>query len=267
MKRINYAVLFVIIFSVIFSVSSCNILKPKKQEKENGENKTINTGSLRNRTLKDIRFSSLRLGKYVYKATIEKQDGVEEARVFREIKYQFGNLILTEDIYTPSVKTSDKYILDSNSLLPLFRNVTIGVDEVVNINFSEKKVEGFIVLSSGKSPFSIKIVNPVFSDGFSLEIALTLLPLEPGYKLNLSFFDYRIEDIRDVLVEVGNAENVQTQTGTIQCNRVVVTDNENGTFDSYWISDKDYPVIVKSEIGLIFGNKTRMKKLELLEVY
>jgi hypothetical protein len=266
MKKYSIAGLLIIMFSFVFIIGSCNIFKPKTQEKDNtGEN--INTGSLRNRTLKDIRFGSLRLGKYVYKATIEKKEGVEEAKVFREIKYQFGNLVLTEDIYTPTVKTSDKYVLDSNSLLPMFRNMTIGIDEVVNINFSGKNVEGFIVLSSGKSPFKINIADPVLSDGFSLDIALTLLPLEPGYKLNLSYFDYRIEDIRNVNIEVANVENVKTQNGVIPCHRVVVTDNDNGTFDSYWISNKDYPVITKSEVGMLYDNKTRMKKLELLEVY
>lgn len=267
MKKYSIAGLIILLFSFTLLISSCNILKPKTQEKDSTEAKDINTGSLRNRTMKDIRFGSLRLGKYVYKATIEKKEGSEDAKVFREIKYQFGNLVLTEDIYTPTVKTSDKYVLDSNSLLPMFRNVTIGVDEVVNINFSEKNVEGFIVLSSGKSPFNIKIVSPVLSDGFSLDLALTLLPLESGYKLNLSYFDYRIEDIRNVNIEVANVENVQTQNGVIPSHRVVVTDNDNGTFDSYWISNKDYPVIVKSEVGMIYDNKTRMRKLELVEVY
>jgi len=222
--------------------------------------------NLKKKTLNDLRFGDLRLGKYVYKATIEKKDEIEEARIFREIKYQFGNLIITEDIYAPSEKTTDKYILDSNSLLPISRSMFIEIDEVINAKFNTNKVEGQIILKTGVSPFDIKLTSPVLGDGFSLDLILTLIPLQTGYKTELSFFDYRIEDIRKVNVEVSSSENLQTAIGSILCYRVLVSDNENGTFDQYWISSQDYPLIIKSEIGMIYDRKTRMKSIELLEV-
>lgn len=267
MKKINYILLFFLLICVSLFVNSCVIFKPKGQETEKTDSAKTNPVTLKNRTLKDIRFGSLRLGKYVYNAVIEKKDKSEEAKVFREIKYQFGNLTVTEDTYAPTEKISDKYVLDSNSLLPMYRNVSIGVDEVVNINFSVNSVEGFVKYSSGKSPFDIKINNPVFGDGYSLEIALTLLPLKKGYKINIQFFDYRIEDIREVVAEVTDIEDVRTMNGTISCYKVVVTDSDFEINDKYWISDKDYPVIVKSEVGLIYEKKPRMRKLELVEVY
>lgn len=267
MKKIKYILLFFFFISVIFSVNSCVIFKPKNQDSGKTDSAKITTVTLKNRTFKDLRFGSLRLGKYVYNAVIEKKEKTEEAKVFREIKYQFGNLTLTEDTYAPSEKTSDKYVLDSNSLLPMYRNVSVGVDEVVNINFSVKSLEGFVVYSTGKSPFDIKIKNPVYGDGYSLEIVLTLLPLKKGYKVNIPFFDYRVEDIREVVAEVTDIEDVSTTNGTISCYKVIVTDSDFEINDKYWISDKDYPVIVKSEVGFITDKKTRMRKLELVEVY
>ncbi|MBN1633013.1 MAG: hypothetical protein JW917_02480 [Ignavibacteria bacterium] len=266
MNKINRNLIFLFLISFTF-MQSCNIFKPKGQDTEKQGEEKISTVTIKDRKLKDIRYGAIRLGKYVYKASTVKKDKTEQARIFREIKYQFGNLILTEDTYSPTEKTSDKYVLDSNSLLPMFRNITIGINEVVSINFSEKSLEGFIVYPSGKSPFEEKISSPVFGDGFSLEIALTLVPLEKNYKVNIPYFDYRIEDIREVVVEVSDVESVRTENGTYSCHKVIVTDSDHGITDYYWISNKDYPVIVKSEVGLIYDKVVLTKKMELVEVY
>lgn len=250
--------------AIVFIFPSCELFKIKHTDPPKNENTDKTT--MRKPIIKGMRIGSLKLGKYVYKASIEKAEGFFETKIFREIKFQFGNIIITEDVYNSVERTTDKFVIDSVSLLPYSRVYSTVLDEIINAKFSPNKIEGYLLLSNGVTPFSRNLQQPVYSDGFSLDLAITLLPLEIGYRTKLSYYDFRLDDIRTVNIEVVTIENYPFGNENIECFRVFVTDEENGTVDNYWISADDSPKIIKAEIQVINEYTKRSKNYELIEI-
>jgi len=264
LKRIYNNRGFIFLILLVLFIQSCELLKikhtdpPKKQEKD----KT----AMKKPVIKGMRLGALKTGKYVYNASVEVSDGFLKSKIFREIKFQFGNVIITEDTYNSTERTSDKFVIDSVSLLPYSRILSSGIEELINAKFSPTQIEGYLLLSSGSTPFQRILSHPVFSDGFSLDLAITLLPLEVGYRTKLYYYDFKLDDIRSINIEVVNIEYFQLANESIECYRVFVTDEENGTMDTYWISYEEYPKIIRAEIQVISDFSKRMKTYELVEV-
>ncbi|MCX7833929.1 MAG: hypothetical protein N2490_06945 [Ignavibacteria bacterium] len=263
MKNIYYITLYILLISTTFVISSCQIFKvkhtdpPKKQTPDKTE--------MKKPIVKGMRIGALKLGKFVYKASVEKEEGFFDTKIFREVKFQFGNIIITEDVYNSTERTTDRFVIDSISLLPYSRVYSSGIEEIINVKFSSSSIEGNILLPSGVTPFSRILQQPVFSDGFSIDLAITLLPLSVGYKTKLSYYDFKLDDIRNINVEVATMELYPFGNESIDCYRVFVTDEENGTIDTYWISADEYPKIIKADIQVISDYKKRSKTYELIE--
>lgn len=255
--------LIILLVSVLF-IPSCELFKIKHTEPPKKEN--TDKTSMKKPVIKGMRVGALKLGKFVYKASVEKAEGFFETKIFREVKYQFGNIIITEDTYNSIERTTDRFVIDSVSLLPYSRIYSSGLEEIINAKFSPSTIEGNILLSSGSTPFSRILQQPVFSDGFSIDLAITLLPLEIGYKTKLSYYDFRLDDIRTINVEVASLEYFPFGNDNIECFRVFVTDEENGTVDTYWISADEFPKIIKANVQVISDYSKRSKTYELEEI-
>ena len=259
--------IYLFILTLFVSFTSCGTFK--KVTKSDTENKTkIKTRyNSKDTPIKRLRIGSLKPGKYEYNATIELRGETYYVKLFRDIKFMGNDIILSEDIHLPLGKSTDKYVIDTSSILPISRVAYEGIDEVLNLSFSRNNIQGYIITQTGKSAINFGIKSPVLGDGASIDLAISLLPLEVGYTNTLKFYDFRLDDIRTCDVEVPSIDEIQCPLGTFKCYRVLLKDSDNKTLDIYWISTDEIPKIIKAEIQIPTDFSSRRKAFELVNIY
>lgn len=267
MRKISLILFFAVGSLVIAGmISSCNslkkIIKPAPDttgvsEKFDGKNAPI----------KKLRKGLLKTGKYEYNATLELRGEIHSVKLFREIKFQKDNIILTEDIHTAIGKSTDRFTVDTATLLPVSRVAYEGVEEVLKLVFTKKSITGYTIDDMGQINVSIDIMSPVFSDGFNIELALTLMPLDEGYTNVIKYYDYRLDDLRTAEIEVPAIDEIQSFYGNFKCYRVFVRDPDLNTLDIYWVSTDGIPKIIKAETEVPTDFGKRRKAFELVNIY
>lgn len=247
-------------------MSSCNSLKKiiKPAPDTSGYNEKFDG---KNAPIKKLRKGLLKTGKYEYNATLELKGEIHSVKLFREIKFQKDKIILTEDIHTAIGKSTDRFTVDTATLLPISRVAYEGVEEVLKLFFSKKSVSGYTVDDMGQTNVNVDIISPVFSDGFNLELALTLMPIDEGYINTVKYYDYRLDDIRTAEIEVPAIDEIQSFYGNFKCYRVFVRDPDLNTLDIYWISTDGIPKIIKAETEVPTDFGKRRKAFELVNIY
>lgn len=259
--------IYLAVIGVIFSSSSCDTFK-KIFKSVPDTSKHKETGyTIKDAPIKRLRMGALKTGKYEYNATIELRGEVYNVKLFRDVKFTGSSVVLSEDVHLPLGKSTDKYLLDTATLLPVSRTAYEGSDEVLNLNFSRKEISGFKETDAGRAPISYSIQAPVLGDGVCIDLAVSLLPLDVGYTNTLKFYDFRMEEIRTCDVEVPAIDEIQCPLGTFKCYRVFLKDSENNTLDIYWISTDAVPKIIKAEIEIPTDVSKRRKALELVNIY
>ncbi len=266
--RKNLLIIFLALSSLAIAamMSSCSsikkIIKPAPDttvtyEKYDGKNAPI----------KKLRKGLLKTGKYEYNATLELKGEIYNVKLFREIKFQKDYIILTEDIHTAIGKSTDRFMVDTATLLPFSRVAYEGIDEVLKLVFSKKAVSGYTVDDMGQTNVNVDIKSPVFSDGFNLELAITLMPLDEGYRNTVKYYDFRLDDIRTAEIEVPAIDEIQSFYGNFKCYRVFVHDPDLNTLDIYWVSTDGIPKIIKAETEVPTDFGKRRKAFELVNIY
>ncbi|HPS64725.1 MAG TPA: hypothetical protein PK447_04050 [Ignavibacteria bacterium] len=259
--------IYLAIIAFIISTSSCNTLKKIFQTVPDSTKHRQSGYTIKDAPIKRLKMGALKTGKYEYNSTIELRGEVYNIKLFRDVKFIGSSIVLSEDMHLPLGKSTDKYLLDTATLLPVSRTAYEGNDEVLNLSFSRKGITGYKMTDQGKEPVSYNLQVPVLGDGVCIDLAVSLLPLDVGYTNTLKFYDFRMEEIRTCDVEVPAIDEVQCPLGTFKCYRVFLKDNENNTLDIYWVSSDDVPKIIKAEIEIPTDISKRRKAFELVKIY
>jgi hypothetical protein len=263
----RFFISLVIAVIAILSFSSCNSVKKVIKTAPDTTKNRHSGYTSKDAPIKRLKMGSLKTGKYEYNATIELRGEVYNIKLFRDIKFSGNSIVISEDIHLPLGKSTDKYFLDTATLLPKSRNAFEGNEEVLDLTFSRDEIIGYKMTEQGQMPIKYSLLSPVLGDGICIDLAVSLLPLEVGYTNTLKFYDFRMEDIRTCEVEVPSIDEIQCALGTFKCYRVQLKDSDNKTLDIYWISTDDVPKIIKAEIEIPTDLSKRRKAIELVNIY
>ncbi|MDD3642525.1 MAG: S9 family peptidase [Candidatus Krumholzibacteria bacterium] len=109
----------------------------------------------------------------------------------------------------------DTFIIGAADLLPLYRGLTQG-PATVSMKYDEGGVKGVINMGAQSMPVDTPLEAPVYGDGTALDMVLASLPLAPGYKTPLRYFDLLSQQVRIDVVEVTGVESVTVPAGTYE---------------------------------------------------
>ncbi len=113
----------------------------------------------------------------------------------------------------PMGSALDTLIIDRKTLLPLQRKVIQG-PVTVDVEFTESSVKGMINTGANEIPVDIELPAPVFGSDTNVEIAISAMPLEEGYKTTLRVFDLQSQKSRPLFLEVTGMEEVSVPAGS-----------------------------------------------------
>ncbi len=141
---------------------------------------------------------------------------------------------------------ADTLDLDAVSLLPLRRGAKQG-PAVVTVKFVDKEVTGNISAQGQNMPISVKMDEPVLSEGAGVELPVSTLPLEEGYTALIHQFELMAGKAKPMSVKVTGSESVMVGGAPIAAFKVEIQPTEEDSGGSkLWIA-KDSRRIVKTE--------------------
>jgi dipeptidyl aminopeptidase/acylaminoacyl peptidase len=145
------------------------------------------------------------------------------------------------DVWTVVEKTegamgsgTDTTSLEKATLLPVKRVIDQGSAHV-EVAFADGKVAGEIKAQGQTIPVDAKVTGRVLSNGATLYLALSTLPLEPGKSWTVKSFDLLGGKERGVVVAVDKVEDVKVAGGSFAAVRVTLAAEDAATPDVVWI--------------------------------
>jgi dipeptidyl aminopeptidase/acylaminoacyl peptidase len=168
---------------------------------------------------------------------------------------------------SPMGTAIDTFDVDLETLLPVYRGVKQGGTTVM-VNYSLTEIDGMINMQGQEMPLTSKLEAPVFGSDAALDIVLSSLPLDTGYKTTLRTFDLMSQSIKVMSVKVIGVESVTVPAGTFETFKVELKnmDGEPGGGTVYIDKTKAHHM-VKSEMVLppMMGGGTITSELQAVE--
>ena len=169
----------------------------------------------------------------------------------RDLKVSGDGKINIEDIATtPMGNMKDSYLIDANSVMPINTVKKFGDMEYLNLSYLIGGVKGTMKGQTGVKNIDEKFSSPVLGDGASFETYLSLLKFSDGYSAYLKYFDENGFTVKYSKVEVLGLEELTIGGSKYQCWKLKITDLEENSSNSYWISNDDIPKIIKSIVKM-----------------
>ncbi|HET7705282.1 MAG TPA: prolyl oligopeptidase family serine peptidase [Thermoanaerobaculia bacterium] len=176
-----------------------------------------------------------------------------------------GNAVyrVTSTATTPMGEASDVIVVDATSLRPVSRLAKQG-PATVQIAYGDKAVTGEINAGAQKMPINVALEAPVFGDEAALELAVSAMPLAPGFRTTIRTVEAGMQQrVRFWSVAVSE-DSVTVPAGTFQTYKVVLEplDNEGGG-TTYWVTKDSPRYIVRGESKLpaMMGGGTAVSEL------
>ncbi|MBZ0199340.1 MAG: S9 family peptidase [Ignavibacteriaceae bacterium] len=197
----------------------------------------------------DVKFDGSKIvdGVYKYAISVDARGQKMEMASRRNISKD-GNKIIVIDEVTGMMAGVDTVEIDAATLLPIKRGAKQG-PATINISFTKDAVEGKILMGQQTMPISVKLDEPVLSDGANIDLAVGTLPFSEGYKTSVKQFDLMSASVKTMNVECLGSEKITaagTEYDTYKVTIIPVGET-NGT--TIWI-DKKTGVQIKSEMKL-----------------
>ena len=122
----------------------------------------------------------------------------------------------------------DTLDLDAKTLFPIKRYLVQGQGSI-SLKFEKDKVTGIIKFGPQEIPINANVSEPVLSGGAGTELAISTLPLNVGYRTELSEFDFMSGQAKKYLLEVKEKEKINLGAKEFETYKVTLTtqdDNE-----------------------------------------
>ncbi|MCX8057422.1 MAG: S9 family peptidase [Ignavibacteria bacterium] len=143
----------------------------------------------------------------------------------------------------------DTLDLDGKTLFPIRRYLVQGPGSV-SLKFEKDKVTGLIKMGPQEMPINAKISKPVLSGGAGTELSLATLPLEIGYKTQISQFDFMSGQAQNYLVDVKSKEKIKVGNKDYEAYKVeLFSEDENDVKQIIWY-DTNTRLMLKTQVKL-----------------
>ena len=194
-------------------------------------------------------------GRFAYSSEVSmggQQMSIESTRtVSREEAEGEEVMVIEASAETPMGATSDRVVLDADSLRPRSRSATQG-PATVEVDYGDGRVTGSIRAGAQEIPIDQELEAPVFGDQAALDAVIAALPLGEGYSTTLRTFEVGMQQrtrIWSVTVEGG--ETAEVPAGSFETYRVTVEplDGEGGG-QTLWLTAEPPRTVVRSETTL-----------------
>jgi dipeptidyl aminopeptidase/acylaminoacyl peptidase len=162
----------------------------------------------------------------------------------------------------PMGPSNDTLDVDFDALLPIRRAGAQGMATMI-FSFRADGVEGKIVAGPREMPINAKLSAPALSDGAGVEIAVSTLPLAPGYAGTIEIFNAMQANARKLTAKVAAEEKVTMGAHSFDTYKVELTpqDNETGG-QKLWISKADRRIVkVETQLPAQMGGGTMVNEL------
>ena len=142
--------------------------------------------------------------------------------------------LLVETSSLPTGEASDSMLLDRATLAPLSRTVHQG-PATIELRAHADSITGRIEAGAQRVPIRLGKTGTLYFEGTPLNLAITTLPLAPGFAASLKTFSVMGAKTKDVRIEVTGVEQVTAPAGAAEAFRVELkpADGEGGT--TLWI--------------------------------
>ncbi len=198
---------------------------------------------------------ALRPGKYTFNV---KTDMMGEEMEFEQITTiaDSGSVWkIVEETKMPMNEVVDKASLSKESLSPIHRLVDQG-PMVIELNYSEKEVNGRMNMSGNKTPLSISTTGFCKAEGPGSFFVIATFPLAENYKTILRNIDLNQMAEKYYSLEVVGTETIKNKS----CFKVkLVPANGDAGEIIVWISKEEHPKPVRYTITLPEMNGASMK--------
>ncbi len=143
----------------------------------------------------------------------------------------------------------DTIELDGKTLFPLRRSFIQGAG-IINLNFSRDRVLGEIKMGHQVVPIDAKLDEPVLSGGASTEIAISTLPLSRGYKTTFKQFDFMMNRVESIVLEVSAIEKINLRDKEYETYKVELFSEGDKELKQVLWFDINNKVLLMSKIKL-----------------
>lgn len=114
---------------------------------------------------------------------------------------------------------TDTFIIGAGDLRPLYRGLSQG-PATITMRYAPDRVTGVIDMGAQSIPVDTPLEAPVFGDETALDLVIGSLPLSPGYKTQLRYFDLLSQQVKVDVFEVTGIESVTVPAGTFEVYKI-----------------------------------------------
>ncbi len=143
----------------------------------------------------------------------------------------------------------DTLDLDANTLFPIRRYLVQGPGSI-SLKFEKDNVTGFMKMGPQEIPIRAHVSEPALSGGAGTELALSTLPLNVGYRTQISQFDFMSGQAQKYFIEVKDKEKVKVGNKNFEAFKVeFISQDENEVKQVTWY-DVESRIMVKAQVKL-----------------
>lgn len=171
--------------------------------------------------------------------------------------------VIVESAQTPMGEAVDSTFVERSTLLPLRKAARQG-PATIELRVTADSVRGEIKAGPQQLPVNVKLDGAVLLDGGSVHLAVSTLPLAPGYTATLRTFDVLSGSAKVQRLEVKGEETVTVPAGTFVTYRVEIAPADGSPGGStIWIERAAPRRVVRIETVLpaMMGGGTAVAEL------
>jgi dipeptidyl aminopeptidase/acylaminoacyl peptidase len=147
---------------------------------------------------------------------------------------------------TPRATVIDSMIIDRSTLRPVSRHQRGPI--TMDVTYTDTSASGEITMRGQSTSVSQQFDRPTLAGGAHDLLALSTMPLEPGFSTSLPVFSARQQTVQTARFEVTGTETVETPAGTFEAYVVDVTVGDDKVSGTVHLRAEGPHHVVKSEL-------------------
>ena len=155
---------------------------------------------------------------------------------------------ITSTTTSPMGEASDRHVVDARTLRPIKRRAEQG-PATISVDFDSRRVSGEIDAGAQQIPIDIELDAPIYGGEAALEVVLSALPLDEGYRTPLRVAEIGMQQrVRYFNLVVTGLESIEVDAGSFKAWRVELSalDDEGGD-QVIWVHSESPRQVVRVE--------------------